>query len=68
MIMDTRSIEEYDLDLFFLISVYPRDRSLSCLRTMRNRRDFFSDEGIEESGFSSIWASDDGDVSGFWHE
>jgi hypothetical protein len=65
--MDSWRIEEYYLYSFLLIGIYPWDTSLCRLGTMRDRRDFLADESIEESRFSGIGSTDDGDISGFRH-
>ncbi len=60
-------IEEYDLDSLLYISIDPRDGPLSRLRAIGYRTHSLSDEGVDEGGFPSIWATDDGDISDFWH-
>jgi hypothetical protein len=67
IMMDTRSIEEYDLDSFLYIGIDPRDSPLSCLWPIGYRTHAFADESIDEGGFPSVWATDDGDISDFWH-
>jgi hypothetical protein len=60
-------IEEYDLDSLLYIGINPRDCPLSGLWTIGYRTHSLSDEGVDESGFPSIWATDDSDISDFWH-
>ena len=67
IVMDTRSIEEYDLEILVEISIDPRDRPLGCLWAIGDSAHAFADESIDESGFPSIWTTDDGDISDFWH-
>lgn len=65
--VDSWSIEEYDLYLEIFISENPWDRPLGRLRTRRYSADALSDESIEEGRLSGIGSADDGDVSDFRH-
>ena len=67
IVVYSRSIEEYDLDILVEISIDPCDRPLSRLWTIGYRTHAFADESIDESGFPSIGTTDDGDISDFWH-
>lgn len=67
IVMDTRSIEEYDLEVLVEIGIDPCDRPLGRLWTIGYRTHTLSDEGIDEGRLTSIWATDDGDISDFWH-
>ncbi len=67
IMMDTRSIEEYDLDSLVCISIDPRDGPLSRLWTIRYSTHAFSDESVDEGGFPGIGTTDDSDISDFWH-
>jgi hypothetical protein len=67
LLVDTRCVEKYDLEIFFFIGKYPSYRTLSRLGAWRYRTDFLTDESIYECGFSSIGTTDDGDISDFRH-
>ncbi len=61
------SIEKYDLDSLLRISIDPRDGPLSGLWAIGYRTHSLSNEGVDESGLTSIWATDDSDISDFRH-
>jgi hypothetical protein len=64
-LMETRCIEEYDLQI--RVRVDPRDRACRRLRSRRDDRYFLTEECIEERRFPGIRSTDQGDISCFIH-